>query len=1071
MQDPPLRRPRRIIVILQHVKRIDWRATSVCHLSAVKGRLAWRVIILAAALAIICMLPHRTDAMESGGTASRYLHRVWDARDGIDSPVRALALADDGFLWVGTYHGLSRFDGVAFVGPEALGLPEVARRPISYLSSRGGRLYIGFEGSGGAILEHGRLRRFGSDQSLFEFTSFATRPDEQVWAVANGTLWLLSGDRLLPIPAGFECPSGRVDQLESDARGTLWLIDGAKGQINFLRAGSARCEHLDLPFKARYLALTNDVMWVAGDGGVWATAMRDGFPRGEARRLTSVATKSVFALTSGDLHVATDSSHLRFTAARAWALGLGELPAMESFGARLGLASDRLETLLEDRAGNVWIATDRSLERLGDSRFTWADLPSERVSYSYRIAAAPGGELLAANWQSKGILRIGDRGVSRLAGAAMDKEISALHVDSLGTIWAATDQGLFRYDLTRGLTPVGHALGYINPPRSITSDAEGGLWLDGNSFGKVHRYIRGARQDPYGRAGFPDAWSFRGGIADTTGRLWLATADGVLVVDHGVASSMLDKTHGLTFGHISTFAVRGPRLWAGGNRGAGLFYDGAFHPLIDSSGMKTGAITGIVETASGDLWLNGEDATFLVTAAQLQGSPPDLSKAVHMRRFDAQDGRRGVTPYSQSTPTMVEDARGRLWISTEAGIARIDTGGDVKPAPFPLTVVDRMTVGAQTRRTDGSIQLPARTERFSIHYAAPELSRPEKISFRYQLVGVDRTWQEVTKARTAAYTNVGPGQYEFLVSSTNADGDWNPQVASLTFEIAPSWYQARWFRIACVVLALIGLWAIYRLRLHWALAQLRSQQAVQLQERERIARELHDTLLQSVQALGLRVGAVADDLPQESSARAQLTQALDIADDTMAEGRAQIANLRSEGTSSSGLDGILTELALEARRCDLEFCHQIVGRPRPLQPICLQELRKLLLEAMRNAIRHARCRGIDIAAHYSGQAFELTFQDDGLGMNIELISRGREGHWGLQNMRERIVQLGGAFELTSIPDHGVKIAIRLKASTAYLPAGPWYRRLSNRQPSDVIDSTRAHQSGPTNAHDGMRPVP
>lgn len=334
------------------------------------------------------------------------------------------------------------------------------------------------------------------------------------------------------------------------------------------------------------------------------------------------------------------------------------------------------------------------------------------------------------------------------------------------------------------------------------------------------------------------------------------------------------------------------------------------------------------------------------------------------------------------------------------------------------------------------MRLPAGTRELSIDYSAASLGLPERLRFRFRLQGIDQDWQEVGGRRTAYYTNLGPGEYRFEVAAANGEGPWHSRPAALAFSIAPTFTQSRGFLVLMALLAFATTGVLYRLRLRQITRRLQQLHEERLTERERIARELHDTLLQSVQGLILRFqGAVLGLAPQDP-VRQSLLDTLERANETLAEGRDQVLGLREGGHAERLPDAIIDlarSLAHEgSAESPADFSLRIEGVVQTLKAAVAEELFQIASEALRNAFRHADATRIEVGLRYRSQDLALRIQDNGRGLPEPVRRHGsREGHWGLTGMRERAIRLGARWQLDSAPGTGTVIEVVLPAARAY----------------------------------------
>jgi signal transduction histidine kinase len=335
--------------------------------------------------------------------------------------------------------------------------------------------------------------------------------------------------------------------------------------------------------------------------------------------------------------------------------------------------------------------------------------------------------------------------------------------------------------------------------------------------------------------------------------------------------------------------------------------------------------------------------------------------------------------------------------------------------------------------------LPKLTHRLRIGYAAFSLTVPERVRFRYKLEGVDRDWQPATAQRQAYYTDLGPRKYRFVVKACNNDGVWNEEGAALDFFAAPAYYQTHWFQATCIAVFLAFLWGVYRLRLHQIARHFEFRLEERIGERTRIARELHDTLLQSFQGSLFEFQAARKLLsgrPEEAGRT--LDRAISSAGAAINEGREAIQELRSASAVGEDLAQLLRATVQE--RSDAQFSNEngtafhvtVEGPPRSLSPILQDELYRIGRELLRNAFRHARAKRIEVEIRYSARELRLRIRDDGTGIDPDVLDTGaRPGHWGLPGVRERAKRIGAELDLWSQPEAGTEVQITVPASLAY----------------------------------------
>jgi signal transduction histidine kinase len=388
---------------------------------------------------------------------------------------------------------------------------------------------------------------------------------------------------------------------------------------------------------------------------------------------------------------------------------------------------------------------------------------------------------------------------------------------------------------------------------------------------------------------------------------------------------------------------------------------------------------------------------------------------------------------------MIEGTDGRLWFATAQGVVWLDPKRiPTRPLP-PTSVILSITANEHTYGLPASepIKLPPHTVNLQFAYTAPGLAIPERVRFRYKLEGSDKEWRDAGLRREASYTNLGPGSYRFHLIASNGEGIWNQPGAVTAFIIQPALYQTHWFYAFCVCAALGLLGELYRLRLRQISARLSAQMQGRLEvrfaERERIARELHDTLLQGFQGLTLHFQAVMEQIPDREPARQSMKKALTYADAVLLEGRQRVRELRPEGSDIHELSQQIAAYGEElAKDRAIAFNVTVVGSPQPLHPVVSDEIYRIAREGLANAFRHSQASKIEVEITYHAASVCLRVRDDGDGIGPEILESGKEGHWGLSGMRERAHNIGAQLNILSNPGSGTEVDLTLPAKVAYV---------------------------------------
>jgi signal transduction histidine kinase len=413
----------------------------------------------------------------------------------------------------------------------------------------------------------------------------------------------------------------------------------------------------------------------------------------------------------------------------------------------------------------------------------------------------------------------------------------------------------------------------------------------------------------------------------------------------------------------------------------------------------------------------------------------DTKRTIQAFVLDNSDGVTSQAIPYYYRPQVTESLDGKLWFVNLDGVSTYDP----RHLPFnevpPPVHIEQITADRKTydpaSYKDGYVSLPARVRDLAIDYTALSFVAPEKVHFRYKLEGQDPDWREVVNVCQAQYSNLPPRHYTFRVIACNNSGVWNEAGASFDFSIDPAYYQTTWFKASCVAAFLGVLWGLYRFRHHQIAQAFNVRMEERIAERSRMARDLHDTLLQGFQGLMLRLQAV-DDLLPDGKGKDELERTLDRGDEVLAESRKAVHDLHSSTTVTNELAQALKAVGDElSGEESATFRLMAEGRSRELHPIVRDEIYRMAREALRNAFNHARAHHIEVEITYDDRLLRLRIRDDGGGIPPEILEEGRSGHYGLAGMRERAGQIGATLDIWSGVGTGTEVDLRIPGSIAY----------------------------------------
>ena len=977
---------------------------------------------------------------------SEFHHTAWTGEQGAPQDMYALAQTPDGWLWLGGPLGLFRFDGVHFEPVTIEGRrPDQSVGVYSLFAEESGDLWVGYLYGGISRLGDTSVQHYGAAEGMSDAGVTAIGRDAQgvLWAGTSRGLMRLDGKRWRAVGTESGFTDASVTSMLYDDRGTLWI-----GGIDNVYCVRGREQQLERVFKTYgsvdFLKSMDDRLWYSDERGVHllpnqaAGAVRSAYANARFSRVTLFDRE-------GQLWQTGDNQGIERSAVPSGATEI--LPKdsyVTSLSSQQGLSSNKAHALLEDVEGNIWVVTAAGLDRFRHTNVRRIAPPGEEsasIPTASLAAGDDGAVWIGSNHGSFGAGFAND-GLWRFDGAftrvvpQVIKEVTATERDASGTLWVGSSQGVWQRE------PDGQFRNLPDFPaeargkqvRAITIDSAGEPWVSvtASSLYRLHHgtwEVNGKLGELPGRRPLVQA-------RDPRGRVWFGYIDGRIAVVQGDRVSWYGEQDGLQLGmikaiHVDRFTV------VAGERAVAVLDDGRFHALL--AGQEPAALEGvggIVQARDGDLWINGARGAARIAAQDLQEALRTKSYAVSPEVFDAQDGFPGMSLRVWPLPTLIRGTDDRLWFSGTLGVGWLDPGHIHRNAIAPPVLIRSVLSGGKAFRNTAAVQLPQGTQDLQIAYTALSLSRPERVRFRYRLDGYDQRWIDPGTRRNAFYTNLPPGDYRFRVMAANESGVWNEAGASTSISIPPAFTQTRAFVVLCALAALLLLWGAYGVRIRQVTARERGRLQERLSERERIARDLHDTLLQGVQGLILRFQAIANRPDLEERSRQDLNDALDRADALLVEGRERVKDLRSATAAALGLKQQLLEVIehLSAQqRAKLRVIEN--GTPRDMHPIVCEEAVLITSEAMLNALRHAAATTIEIEISYERRRVRINVRDDGQGMQESMIRFGREGHFGLMGMQERAVRIRGQLTVWSRLAAGTEISLTVPASMAYVRRG------------------------------------
>ena len=967
-------------------------------------------------------------------------HTAWGPSQGAPlGGAVALAQTNDGYLWMAGPSGLFRFDGIAFERIELPHDPKLSSLSLdSAFAPRGGGLWVGFTFGGVAFLKEGHWQVFSVADGVPPGTpwQFAETPEGTLWVATDSDLARFDGARWKAVGSQMGLPTSSGLILFVDSQGTIWAGGGENSLLYSLRPGEQQFRNQPVAAPTPW---AGDSMVESSTGTVWldvgykSVPVAQNPPPGKPGRssrggLLFDRDGTLWGSADGLRRIA-HPEHLTV----GTAVHLEDV--VDAYSDADGLTARTVYSMLADREGNVWIGTTHGLDRFSEPSLKAPLQSADNVRVVPRIIVA--GVALADNvgglWITNGI-----DAVVRYQNGRMSRPIIKQKVETLlrgvdGTVWFGGRKALWR-------VRQGH-LDSVPPPgpdqdtQALAEDKSGGLWA--SILGGVFRLKDGAWTPYGGIAALPRRAAITI-VRDRSDRLWFSYTGGSIAVLDGERVRIFGAAEGLQIGNVMANYPGRINHWFGGEFGLARLEGEHFYNVQSVPELPLDGITGIVETADGDLWLNGRPGIVHIAAAELQLSRVDPAYRVRGETLGAFDGIVGTASTLRPLPTAIEAADGKLWFATTGGIYGIDPAQRMRNRVPPPVLIRALTVAGQTIEPAAGLTLPVYTTSVRCDYIGLSLTAAEKVRYRYRLDGVDADWRELTAARQALYTNLRPGHYTFRVIAANNDGVWNEAGASLAFVIPPAFVQTGWFILLCAIGGAAVVWVLVRLRVRQVRRRLEQRMQDRLNERSRIARVLHDSLLQGFQGLMFRLQAARQLLPERpGDAAKSLDSAMQVGDQAIGEGRDAVQNLRSTSFDDRDLATSLSTLGgeLEAgigQRVKPQYCVVVEGRPRELTAVVRNEAYRIAREAVSNAYRHARAGQIETEVTFGDADLTIRVRDDGIGMDPQILARGqRPGHWGLPGMRERSESFGGNLHVWSDGSAGTEVELRIPANIAY----------------------------------------
>ena len=972
-------------------------------------------------LGLLCLMAplHSASALDPTKALTQYVHTVWHSDDGLPhNSVMRILESKDGYLWVGTQNGLARFDGVRFTVYDHGNTPALLDSWISDLvEDRDGTLWIATSHGGLTSLHDGLFSHVDGIGARAAQT-LAAGADGSVWVGGSGGMAHVKNGRVIKTYTVADGLSGDpVTRLVVDKDGALWIA--TVGGLNRLAGNTLEA------FSTKDGLPNNDVidLHLDADNTLWVKTQNselrrwvDGrFETGKIPGVSAAGVRDLLRDRHGNLWVASGTEGLlRVSGQQA-----------NRYTIKDGLSSDEVLCLYEDSDGNLWVGTNEGgLDRFRDGNFT---------TYA------------------------------KEEGLAADRTHSVIQ-DGAGNIWVTTAAGLnqLRGNHVRVFTTAdGLPSDYV---LSMSQDREQGLLIGTFANGLVRMANGRFEQALSTRDGIP-AYFITGILKDSARNLWLSTRGGGLVryanrqvklysTANGLLSNSLfamaegakgtiwigtsDGLNSIQDGHIQRYPTKdGPGdawiftlyfdsrnvLWIGTlERGLFRLENGHFTQYTTRQGLPDNTIGNILEDDAANLWIGSNKGVSRLSRNDLDAVAAGVRQAVQPLVFGKADGLKTIDLNTGTQPNAWRARDGRLWFPTTKGVVVVDPAHLSFNDRPPLPHIEDMVADEGHVSLAAAVRLPPGTRRLEIRYTAPDLSSPERTQFRYRLEGFDEQWVPGGNQRVADYTNLSPGHYTFRVSARAETGRWGEKEAALEFELLPRFYQTWWFRLLCGLAGISLMWGTYRLRVGWLHAR-----AAVLEERQRIASEIHDSLAQGLSGIVFQTEAALISMTRAPNMTStHVKSARDLAKSSLDDARYSVWNLSPPALDQKNLIESLSSMArqLAGGRVEELDIHSS-GTAWTMRPDATHHVVMIAQEAISNAIQHGNARRIAIELTFAADELHLVVSDDGSGFAPDTSAQQPSRGYGMRNMRHRAGRLGATLDVESEVGSGTRVSLRV----------------------------------------------
>ena len=972
----------------------------------------------------LCLLAMSPSAPALDDPPAGYTDRIWQMQDGLpEQTVQAFAQTKDRYLWIGTTGGLLRFDGGRLVLYDRDNTPAFTENNIFNLTvARDGTLWIATEGGGLIRYKDAVFRSFSAKDGLLNDFVRAVYQDSKglIWIGTDDGLFRFSGERIERVDNGNSVPLVAVHAIREDSQGRLW-VGGSK--LLCLSGGTAqeyRLQGEGSQNRVKSIVQTRDgTLWVGTIGGLYRmVAGSDSFRRVKD---TSGTVRFLRETSDGTLWIGT--------------IGHGIYKYREHRFSQItapnNLPSNTALNLFEDIEKNIWIGTQAGMLRLSKTPIQAVALPDAGDYDAETVYQDHNGDLWIA---AANLFRFHDGKATEIRFPGISEvRVRNVFRDNEGTLWIGTEgRGVFRESGTK-LVHYMSKDGLVNNfVRAFLQGRDGSVWIATDE--GVSRWRGGGFTNYQERDGLC-YFSTRSLWEDHNGDVWIGTDRGV---SHLHAGSFVQDAVTEALKNEKIWAIREDSdggLWFG-TRTGGLYRwrFGKLAHYTTAQGLASNSIYEMLEDRRGNFWISGPNGISAISRRELDIIADDPTHPLSLTLYGISDGLETTQMYGAEKPGGVVTSQGEVWFASNKGPVRVIPDQTQPSTPAPAVIDQVVADGIEVPDLE-KISLGPDNAKIEMHYSVIQLRSQERVRFRYMLDGFDKNWTDASSRRVAYYTNLPPGRYRFRVAAFEMN---NPgQISERSVEIVqrPHFYRSPWFLGCCLMLLGATVWGGHEIRIRQVHARF---QAV-LNERNRLAREMHDTLIQGcagVSALLEAHSSLAETEPSDkdsllSCARAQLRTSIN-------EAREAVWDLRHADGSATTIGPILETMTQQvSREFGVPVEYRMAGRPFDLDQSTAHELLMVVREALHNAVRHGQPSEVQVGIDFGKNQFSVQVRDDGRGFDPATVSASSNGHYGLIGMRERVNRIGGTLALKSQAGVGTELTLHVpRKGSAIADGGP-----------------------------------